>query len=64
MLDKWKQQTKQMQQEKQSKLDNLGCKRTLNMDRLMEMRRKVSSTHGRADIAQLYGTLTCSKLNE
>ncbi|XP_008430014.1 IQ domain-containing protein G [Poecilia reticulata] len=38
-LHKWKQQTKKMQQEKQSKLDNLGCKRTLNTDKLMEMRR-------------------------
>ncbi|XP_054897965.1 dynein regulatory complex protein 9-like [Poeciliopsis prolifica] len=38
-LHKWKQQTKKMQQEKQSKLDNLGCKRTLNIDKLMEMRR-------------------------
>ncbi|PWA32384.1 hypothetical protein CCH79_00012000, partial [Gambusia affinis] len=43
-LHKWKQQTKKMQQEKQSKLDNLGCKRTLNIDKLMEMRRMVSSS--------------------
>uniref|UniRef100_A0A146ZX08 Dynein regulatory complex protein 9 n=1 Tax=Fundulus heteroclitus TaxID=8078 RepID=A0A146ZX08_FUNHE len=40
MLRNWKQQTKEMQQDKQKKLDNLGCKRTLNTDRLMEMRRK------------------------
>ncbi|KAM4735285.1 dynein regulatory complex protein 9-like [Anableps anableps] len=38
-LLKWKQETKQIQQDKQSKYDNLGCKRTLNIDKLMEMRR-------------------------
>ncbi|XP_047216295.1 dynein regulatory complex protein 9 isoform X1 [Girardinichthys multiradiatus] len=39
-LHKWKQQTKQIQNDTQKKLDNIGCKRTLNLDRLMEMRRK------------------------
>ncbi|XP_017268629.1 dynein regulatory complex protein 9 [Kryptolebias marmoratus] len=39
-LHSWKQQTKQMLQDKQKQVYNFSCKKTLNLDRLMEMRRK------------------------
>ncbi|XP_074510716.1 dynein regulatory complex protein 9 [Sebastes fasciatus] len=39
-LQEWQQSTKQMQQEKEQQLNNVCCKRTVNLDRLMEKRRK------------------------
>ncbi|XP_054478063.1 dynein regulatory complex protein 9 [Anoplopoma fimbria] len=39
-LKQWQQLTKQMLQEKEQKLNSVCCKRTVNMDRLLEMRRK------------------------
>ncbi|XP_042346882.1 dynein regulatory complex protein 9 [Plectropomus leopardus] len=39
-LKHWQQLTKQMLQEKEQKLNSVSCKQTLNLDRLMEMRRK------------------------
>ncbi|KAM6910468.1 dynein regulatory complex protein 9 [Xenentodon cancila] len=40
VLHEWQQSTKQMLQDKQKQLDNVCCKRTLNLDKLMDMRRK------------------------
>ncbi|KAM6936669.1 dynein regulatory complex protein 9 [Lycodopsis pacificus] len=39
-LQQWRQRTTQMQQEKEQQLNSVCCKRTVNLDRLMEMRRK------------------------
>ncbi|KAM7382450.1 hypothetical protein PAMP_002177 [Pampus punctatissimus] len=39
-LQQWQQRTKQMLQEKEQRLNNVRCKRTVNLDKLMEMRRK------------------------
>ncbi|XP_041842871.1 dynein regulatory complex protein 9 isoform X2 [Melanotaenia boesemani] len=41
VLQNWQQCTKQMLQEKEDQLNNTSCKRTLNFDRIMEMRRKL-----------------------
>lgn len=48
-----KEKTQQIQQENQEKFNTLGCKKTLQTDRLMEMKRKVSSGHGAAAVTQL-----------
>ncbi|XP_031734467.1 dynein regulatory complex protein 9-like [Anarrhichthys ocellatus] len=39
-LQQWRQRTTQMQQEKEQQLNSVCCKRTVNLDRLTEMRRK------------------------
>ncbi|XP_068590726.1 dynein regulatory complex protein 9 isoform X2 [Cebidichthys violaceus] len=39
-LQQWQQRTTQMQQEKEQQLNSVCCKRTVNLDRLTEMRRK------------------------
>ncbi|KAI3361458.1 hypothetical protein L3Q82_013623, partial [Scortum barcoo] len=39
-LQQWQQRTKRMLQEKEQQLNSVCCKRTVNLDRLMEMRRK------------------------
>ncbi|XP_044064008.1 dynein regulatory complex protein 9 isoform X1 [Siniperca chuatsi] len=39
-LQQWQQRTKQMLQEKEQQLNSVRCKRTVNLDRLVEMRRK------------------------
>ncbi|KAM9852584.1 dynein regulatory complex protein 9-like [Aulostomus maculatus] len=39
-LRQWKQRTQLLQQDKQQQLNNARCKRTVNLDKLMEMRRK------------------------
>ncbi|XP_029306883.1 dynein regulatory complex protein 9 isoform X3 [Cottoperca gobio] len=39
-LQQWQQCTKQMLQEKEQQLNNVRCKRTVNLDRLVEMKRK------------------------
>lgn len=43
-LQQWQQRTKQMLQEMEQQLNSVRCKRTVNLDRLTEMRRKVSSS--------------------
>ncbi|XP_036930706.1 dynein regulatory complex protein 9 [Acanthopagrus latus] len=40
-LQQWQQDTKQMQQEKEQQLNTVGCKKTVNLDRLMEMKRRL-----------------------
>ncbi|XP_059195730.1 dynein regulatory complex protein 9 [Centropristis striata] len=40
LLQQWQQSTKQMLQEKEQQLNSVSCKRTVNLDRLTEMRRK------------------------
>lgn len=44
-LQQWEQQTKQMLQEKEQQLNSVGCKRTVDLDRLTEMKRKVSRSY-------------------
>nr|XP_046256498.1 dynein regulatory complex protein 9 isoform X1 [Scatophagus argus] len=39
-LQQWQKRTKQMLQEKEQQLNSVCCKRTVNLDRLTEMRRK------------------------
>ncbi|XP_034384390.1 dynein regulatory complex protein 9 [Cyclopterus lumpus] len=39
-LQQWQQRTRQMKQEKEQQLNSVCCKRTMNLDRLSEMRRK------------------------
>lgn len=40
--EQWEQDAKQMLQMKEQELNNLGCRRTLNLDRLAETRKKVN----------------------
>ncbi|XP_023127270.1 dynein regulatory complex protein 9 isoform X2 [Amphiprion ocellaris] len=40
LLDEWEQRTKRMLQEKEKQLNTVCCKKTLNFDRLMEMKRQ------------------------
>ncbi|XP_053183610.1 dynein regulatory complex protein 9 [Scomber japonicus] len=40
LLQHWQERTKQMLQEKEQQLNNVRCKRTVILDKLMEMRRK------------------------
>ncbi|KAM4580978.1 uncharacterized protein PAE49_005636 isoform 2-T2 [Odontesthes bonariensis] len=40
VLYQWQRRTKQMLQEKENQLNSVCCKRTVNLDKLMEMRRK------------------------
>lgn len=42
-LKHWEQSTEQMMQEREELLNSIGSKRTVNLDRLAEMRRKVSA---------------------
>lgn len=42
-LKQWEQSTEQMMQEREQLLNSIGSKRTVNLDRLAEMRRKVSA---------------------
>lgn len=39
----WEQSTEQMMQEREELLNSIGSKRTVNLDRLAEMRRKVTA---------------------
>lgn len=43
-LKHWEQSTEQMMQEREELLNSIGSKRTVNLDRLAEMRRKVSAS--------------------
>lgn len=42
-LKQWEQSTERMMQEREQLLNSIGSKRTVNLDRLAEMRRKVSA---------------------
>lgn len=42
-LKQWEQSTEQMMQEREQLLNSIGSKRTVNLDRLAEMRRKVTA---------------------
>lgn len=42
-LKQWEQSTEQMMLEREQLLNSIGSKRTVNLDRLAEMRRKVSA---------------------
>lgn len=73
LLKHWEQSTEQMMQEREELLNSIGSKRTVNLDRLAEMRRKVKAfqiektntvshiTELNSDVLVLFSWRICSR---
>lgn len=73
LLKHWEQSTEQMMQEREELLNSIGSKRTVNLDRLAEMRRKVNAfqivktntvshiTELNSDVLVLFSWQICSR---